>query len=184
MISFRSAPILAARRVRACVLLSQFWFLSHSWTHIRLIRNQVLFREFAPAAAPKTLLFGTARVRACVLSSQFWFLRHPGRLGGDSKDQVLFKEFAPAAAPKPLLLGSARVRACVLSSQFWFLGHSWTHIKLIRFAKVWNYGQFGPPQGPLHVGSERVRAWGFEYRCLKIEASGPPLGQLKKSSFI
>ena len=76
-----------------------------------MIRNEVLFREFASAAAPETLLLRSARVRACVLSSQFWFLRHPGRLGGDSKNQVLNMEFAPAAAPKALLFGSARARA-------------------------------------------------------------------------
>ena len=62
---------------------------------------------------------------------------------------------------RPILASSGTspcwVQACALESKFWALSHSLTYIKLIGFAKVWNYGQFWSPQGPLAAGSGHAR---------------------------
>ena len=59
--------------VRACVLSSQFWFLSHSLTYIRLVGFAKVwsYGQFWPQqGAPPCW------VRTCTLESKFWALSH------------------------------------------------------------------------------------------------------------
>ena len=63
------------------------------------------------------------------------------------------------------------VRACVLASKFWFWSRVLAYTRSIRFAKVWNYGQFRPPQGPLLFGSRYKDTYIFLWILMVLKIS-------------